>query len=122
MAKPLCCDRTAAAVSLSSGEFRSTTGSVSDSLDPPNVERQQHWNTVFNTKAAGDLSWFDALPEASLRLLEAAGLDALSSAFKIFDQGLHLINFLPLCLDDPISQGADPRIRYVRAFAGKDCN
>jgi hypothetical protein len=38
------------------------------------VDRQRHWNGVFTAKAETDVSWFEVLPETSLRLLEAAGL------------------------------------------------
>ena len=39
------------------------------------MDRKQHWNHVFQTKAEQDVSWFESLPETSLHLLEAAGLD-----------------------------------------------
>lgn len=48
------------------------------------MDRQQHWNAVFSTKAEGDVSWFEALPQTSIRLLEAAGL---SSDTCILDVG-----------------------------------
>jgi SAM-dependent methyltransferase len=40
------------------------------------MDRKQHWNHVFQTKAEQDVSWFESLPETSLHLLEAAGLSA----------------------------------------------
>jgi len=38
------------------------------------MERQEHWNTVYSTRGEEDLSWFESLPEMSLRMLEAAGI------------------------------------------------
>jgi SAM-dependent methyltransferase len=38
------------------------------------MDRQRHWNTVFGTRAEREVSWFEPLPETSIRLLEAAGL------------------------------------------------
>ena len=40
------------------------------------MDRQHYWNNVFSFRAEGDASWFESLPETSLRLLEAAGLTA----------------------------------------------
>jgi SAM-dependent methyltransferase len=38
------------------------------------MERGIHWNTIYTTKGERDVSWFEASPEVSLRLMEAAGL------------------------------------------------
>lgn len=38
------------------------------------MDRKQHWDTVYTTKGESEVSWFEALPAVSLRLLEAAGL------------------------------------------------
>src|SRR5687768_4897310 len=38
------------------------------------MDRLQHWDRVYTTKAENDVSWFEALPDVSLRLMEAAGL------------------------------------------------
>lgn len=38
------------------------------------MNRKQHWETVYTTKAEGAVSWFEALPEVSLHMLEAAGV------------------------------------------------
>jgi hypothetical protein len=32
----------------------------------------QHWDRVFRTKAEDEASWFEAIPEASIRLIESA--------------------------------------------------
>lgn len=36
--------------------------------------RTEHWNTVYSSKAEREVSWFEALPELSLQMMEAAGL------------------------------------------------
>src|SRR5262245_13739303 len=38
------------------------------------MQRQRHWNAVYDTKSAEQVSWFEALPLVSLRMLESAGL------------------------------------------------
>ena len=35
---------------------------------------QEHWNAIYRSKGEQGVSWFEALPAASLELLEAAGL------------------------------------------------
>ena len=40
------------------------------------MDRKQHWERVYETKAEREVSWFQAEPAVSLRLLEAAGLHA----------------------------------------------
>lgn len=37
-------------------------------------QRQSHWDAVYSTRGDQQLSWFEALPALSLRMLEAAGL------------------------------------------------
>jgi SAM-dependent methyltransferase len=58
------------------------------------MDRQQHWNTVFTTKAEGDVSWFEALPATSIRLLEAAGLCADTCVLDVGGGDSHLIDHL----------------------------
>lgn len=38
------------------------------------MDTKQHWDTVYSTKGDGDVSWFEALPAMSIRIIEAAGL------------------------------------------------
>ncbi len=40
------------------------------------MDRKAHWQHVYTTKAADDVSWFQPEPTISARLLEAAGLSA----------------------------------------------
>lgn len=37
------------------------------------MNREQHWNSVYQTKATDDVSWFQRHPEISLALISAAG-------------------------------------------------
>jgi hypothetical protein len=36
------------------------------------TDRTSHWDRVYTTKAADDVSWFQAEPVTSLRLIDAA--------------------------------------------------
>ena len=38
------------------------------------MTRQEHWNGVYTTKAEREVSWFEASPDVSLAMIEAAGL------------------------------------------------
>ena len=38
------------------------------------MRRQSHWNTIYGTKGEQQVSWFEALPALSLRMMETAGL------------------------------------------------
>ena len=58
------------------------------------MDRHQHWNTVFSTKAESDVSWFEALPATSIRLLEAAGLSADTCVLDVGGGDSRLIDHL----------------------------
>jgi len=58
------------------------------------MDRKQHWNHVFETKTEQDVSWFEALPETSLRLLEAAGMDADTCVLDVGGGDSRLIDHL----------------------------
>ena len=38
------------------------------------MDRKAHWQSVYTTNAAGAVSWFQAEPTTSIRLLDAVGL------------------------------------------------
>ncbi len=38
------------------------------------MDRRAHWERVYSKKAPSELSWFEPLPETSIRFIEAAGL------------------------------------------------
>lgn len=58
------------------------------------MERRQHWNTVYGTKAEGDVSWFEARPDVSLRLLDAAGITTASCVLDVGGGDSHLTECL----------------------------
>jgi SAM-dependent methyltransferase len=58
------------------------------------MDRKQHWNHVFETKAEEDVSWFEALPETSLHLLEAAGLNASTCVLDVGGGDSRLVDHL----------------------------
>jgi hypothetical protein len=37
------------------------------------MDRQAHWDRVYDTKSSAELSWYQAEPTVSLRLIDAAG-------------------------------------------------
>ena len=39
------------------------------------MDRKEHWERVYTTKASTGVSWFQAAPTVSARLLDAAGLE-----------------------------------------------
>lgn len=42
------------------------------------MDRKRHWERVYQTKGPTEVSWFQADPTASLRLLDAGGLTGVS--------------------------------------------
>lgn len=58
------------------------------------MDRRQHWNTVFTTKSEQDLSWFESLPDTSLRLLESSGLSPETCVLDVGGGDSHLIDAL----------------------------
>lgn len=43
----------------------------------------QHWNNVFRTKAEDKVSWFQTIPEASIRLIEGAQLPKTAAIIDV---------------------------------------
>jgi hypothetical protein len=37
------------------------------------MDRQAHWNRIYDATASAELSWYQAEPTLSLRLIDAAG-------------------------------------------------
>jgi hypothetical protein len=58
------------------------------------MNRQQHWEHVFRNTAEDGVSWFEALPETSLRLLDAAGLSAHTCVLDVGGGDSRLIDHL----------------------------
>jgi SAM-dependent methyltransferase len=47
------------------------------------MERRDHWNQVYETKGADDISWFQARPEMSLRLIAATGVAKADAILEV---------------------------------------
>lgn len=58
------------------------------------MEPGTHWNTVYTTKSERDVSWFEALPEISLQLLDAAGMTAESCVLDVGGGDSRLVDAL----------------------------
>jgi len=58
------------------------------------MERKAHWNTVYHTRSERDVSWFETLPEVSLRLMEAAGLSSETCVIDVGGGDSHLVDAL----------------------------
>ena len=58
------------------------------------MDRKQHWETVFSRRPEGELSWFESLPATSIRLLEAAGLNAHTCVLDVGGGDSHLVDHL----------------------------
>ena len=58
------------------------------------MDRRHHWDGVFTAHAENDVSWFESLPETSLRLLEAAGLTADTCVVDIGGGDSRLVDHL----------------------------
>lgn len=39
------------------------------------MDRKEHWEQIYTTKASDEVSWFQPEPLTSLRLLDAAGVN-----------------------------------------------
>jgi SAM-dependent methyltransferase len=55
----------------------------SETRSPRREDRAQHWDSVYATRDVAQLSWFEATPETSLTMLEAAGVTADMSVIDI---------------------------------------
>lgn len=58
------------------------------------MERATHWNRVYTTKGAHEVSWFEPLPAISLEMLDAAGMTAESCVLDVGGGDSHLVDAL----------------------------
>jgi SAM-dependent methyltransferase len=58
------------------------------------MEHKAHWEHIYRTKASNAVSWFQAEPLQSLRLLDAAGLGAASRVIDIGGGDSRLVDCL----------------------------
>jgi hypothetical protein len=47
------------------------------------MDLRDHWNRGFTTKTDEQVSWFEPLPEVSLQMLSAAGVNADSCVLDV---------------------------------------
>jgi len=55
---------------------------------------QQHWDRIYGTKDDQQLSWYEPLPVVSVRLLEAAGLNADTCVLDVGGGDSRLVDYL----------------------------
>ncbi len=58
------------------------------------MDRHEHWQRVYTTKAEQDVSWFESVPAVSLRLMEAAGLTTETCVLDVGGGDSRLIDHL----------------------------
>jgi hypothetical protein len=58
------------------------------------MDRKQRWDTVFTVNGERGVSWFEALPAVSLRMMEAAGLGPETCVIDIGGGDSHLVDAL----------------------------
>src|SRR5579864_1547466 len=58
------------------------------------MDRHEHWERVFATKGERDVSWFETVPEVSLRLMEAAGLTSETCVLDVGGGNSRLVDYL----------------------------
>lgn len=58
------------------------------------MNRQEHWNQVYQTKAPDDVSWFQPRPAISLKLIEATGIGKDEGIIDVGGGASVLVDFL----------------------------
>ena len=58
------------------------------------MERKDHWERVYTTKAEREVSWFESLPSISLEMLEASGLTAETCVLDVGGGDSRLVDYL----------------------------
>jgi len=58
------------------------------------VDRQHHWEVVYQTKRDHEVSWFEGVPEQSLALLDAAGVTPASCVLDVGGGDSRLVDAL----------------------------
>src|SRR6185369_10715513 len=65
-----------------------------EKADVSAVERQAHWQNVYQTKGEHDVSWFEETPAISLALIRATGVGAAASIIDIGGGASRLVDAL----------------------------
>ncbi|HZT22020.1 MAG TPA: class I SAM-dependent methyltransferase [Verrucomicrobiae bacterium] len=58
------------------------------------MNRQEHWNRIYQTKDPQDVSWYQRRPDTSLALIKAAGLDRDAGILDVGGGTSTLVDFL----------------------------
>jgi len=58
------------------------------------MNRSDHWNQVYQTKASDDVSWYQSRPAASLKLIEATGVGKDEGIIDVGGGASVLVDFL----------------------------
>jgi len=58
------------------------------------INRQEHWNRVYQTKAPDDVSWFQTRPAISLKLIKATGVGKTQGVIDVGGGASVLVDFL----------------------------
>ena len=58
------------------------------------MDHKDHWESVYTTRGERDLSWFEALPAMSMRMLESAGLGPDTCVIDVGGGDSHLVDAL----------------------------
>lgn len=59
-----------------------------------NMDRKEHWDQVYQTKAPDDVSWFQTRPAFSLKLIEATGVGKDQGIIDVGGGASVLVDFL----------------------------
>jgi len=58
------------------------------------MNRKEHWNQVYQTKAPDDVSWYQTRPTTSIKLIEAAGVAKEQGVIDVGGGASALVDFL----------------------------
>lgn len=59
-----------------------------------NADREQHWENIYHSKSPGEVSWYQATPETSLRLINFCNPDSLTAIIDVGGGASQLVDSL----------------------------
>jgi SAM-dependent methyltransferase len=84
------------------------------------MDRRAHWQRVYSTKSEREVSWFEAIPVVSLRMMEAAGLSTGTCVLDVGGGDSRLVDILAarglVCL--AVLDVSDAALERARARLG----
>jgi SAM-dependent methyltransferase len=84
------------------------------------MDRREHWQRVYSTKSEREVSWFEAIPTVSLRMMEAAGLSTGTCVLDVGGGDSRLVDILAarglVCL--AVLDVSDAALERARARLG----